>query len=517
MSRATEDSLGGWVVFGIVVWFLGMGISEVFRIPHFWGIVVAIFVLVGALYLYVFYERRAVQKARKSWDRSPWLEATRENSQEAERQRKQAEETAARAKWKAYYESKSMADVAKMSGTQFEEFLARLFARMGYTEVALTETNDQGGDLLCLSPTGVRIVVQAKRWKTSVGNGAVQELLGAMLFYGRDEGLVVTSSKFTPSAHALAGMHPRITLRDGRWLAEQIKLFLPAEVPEFSWEVYNRVVKGYKPPRAGARSKFKFRRSKRGRRNNTWTVRGRKQEAAPQDTAEKARTSAVEGQFAAEQQKRVEEQQREERKKQFVQRRQQEERQKVEAAVAKRKRQEVEDRERDRAQEEQRKQEEERTRRAAETSRREEEQRQREELAQRVKDDTSDRKETSKSERHEKEKARISAKLSGTLARVAVEVVTTCRGNIALRVKEVRQLITNVFSARLGRPPTHPELMAIESAVVDQLDAYCSPGWIFPTESRSKSYASSGCGSRHYIPEDTSPWQDNAIRAMEGD
>jgi hypothetical protein len=129
----------------------------------------------------------------------------RQQVEEAERRRKEVEEADARAKWRQYHESKSMDEISEMDGKEFEEFLARLFLFMGFTDISLTPVNDQGGDLLCLSPSGIRIVVQAKRWKGSVGNDAVQELLGAMRHYKCAEGWVVTNSTFTQAAHELAG------------------------------------------------------------------------------------------------------------------------------------------------------------------------------------------------------------------------------------------------------------------------------------------------------------------------
>lgn len=68
-----------------------------------------------------------------------------------------------------------------------------------------------------------------------------------MLFYACTDGMVVTNSTFTDAACDLAKRDSRITLRDGRWLAEQIKLLLPPEIPEFSWEEYNRVVENHQP------------------------------------------------------------------------------------------------------------------------------------------------------------------------------------------------------------------------------------------------------------------------------
>jgi restriction endonuclease Mrr len=175
----------------------------------------------------------------------------REAEELAERRRKEAEELAARAKWRQYHESKTMDEVSRMSGREFEEFLARLFSRMGYTDIALTPVNDQGGDLVCRSPSGVRIVIQAKRWKDRVGNEAVMQLLGAMRHYRCAEGMVVTNSTFTEAARELAQKGSEITLCDGKWLEAQIKKVLPPVIPEFSWDEYNALLKGWQPPRAG--------------------------------------------------------------------------------------------------------------------------------------------------------------------------------------------------------------------------------------------------------------------------
>jgi methionyl aminopeptidase len=184
------------------------------------------------------------------WLRTPegiaWEEKERRKEdmreQERQRRRKEAEEAAARNAWKIYHESKTMGEIAVMSGTEFEKFLARLFSRMGYTDIRLTPANDQGGDILCVSPSGTEIVIQAKRWKGTVGNSAVQELLGALVHYDRREGMVVTNSTFTVAARELA-TKARLLLCDGTWLAEQIKRSLPPQIPDFEWDEYNRLVK----------------------------------------------------------------------------------------------------------------------------------------------------------------------------------------------------------------------------------------------------------------------------------
>lgn len=92
-----------------------------------------------------------------------------------------------------------------LSGVEFETYLANfLKKKLGFEDVAGTPpTGDQGADLLA-TKDGRRIAIQAKRYRGVVGNGAVQEIVGALKFYGAHEGWVITSGTFTQSARALA-------------------------------------------------------------------------------------------------------------------------------------------------------------------------------------------------------------------------------------------------------------------------------------------------------------------------
>ena len=94
-------------------------------------------------------------------------------------------------------------DTDSMTGSDFEQFLGRLFGAMGFTVEETPASGDQGADLI-LSRTGERLVVQAKRHAGSVGNSAVQEVVAAVSFYSATRGLVVTNSTFTSAAVALA-------------------------------------------------------------------------------------------------------------------------------------------------------------------------------------------------------------------------------------------------------------------------------------------------------------------------
>ncbi|MGC9603187.1 MAG: restriction endonuclease [Minisyncoccia bacterium] len=94
---------------------------------------------------------------------------------------------------------------AYLSGTDFEKLLYRLFEAMGYKVEHIGRSGDQGGDLIA-NREGERILIQAKCYRDwSVGNEAVQQVVGAMKFYDCSKTMVITTSMtFTPEAHALA-------------------------------------------------------------------------------------------------------------------------------------------------------------------------------------------------------------------------------------------------------------------------------------------------------------------------
>ena len=208
-------------------------------------------------------ERARQERARKEWEQTPAGQAHLEQqcrereekdrlekerrqreAEEVERRRREREEEIARANWRKFHKSKTMLEIATMTGLDFEQFLARLLTKMGYTDLIVTPINDQGGDLVGNSPEGLQIVVQAKRWKNALGNGVVQEILGAMLHYDCQAGLIITNSTFTTAAQSLGAKDKRITLCDRRWLEEQVCQYLPPVIPEFNWTDYNQQVKG---------------------------------------------------------------------------------------------------------------------------------------------------------------------------------------------------------------------------------------------------------------------------------
>lgn len=97
-------------------------------------------------------------------------------------------------------------EVDQMTGEQFERFLGELFKRRGYKVSYTATTGDYGADLILKNRKEI-IAVQAKRYSSSVGVKAVQEIIGAVKMYNATEAWVVTNSHFTKQAIKLANIN----------------------------------------------------------------------------------------------------------------------------------------------------------------------------------------------------------------------------------------------------------------------------------------------------------------------
>lgn len=132
------------------------------------------------------------------------------------------------AEFTAYHQSRKtvsnrVQDFSKLTGVDFEVYVANRLKEAGFESVAGTPaTGDQGADLIA-KRNGKTIAIQAKGYSGAVGNGAVQEIVGALKYYKADEGWVVTNSTFTASARSLAQVN-NIRLIDGHDLKDSAAL-----------------------------------------------------------------------------------------------------------------------------------------------------------------------------------------------------------------------------------------------------------------------------------------------------
>lgn len=102
-----------------------------------------------------------------------------------------------------------------LDGADFERYLQRLFAELGYEDVHKTNTSgDFGADLVFEDRYGARTVVQAKRYAVSnpVGLSAVQEVYGSMRVYGAQRAIVLTSGRYTGACRKLAAYNGVVLL-----------------------------------------------------------------------------------------------------------------------------------------------------------------------------------------------------------------------------------------------------------------------------------------------------------------
>ena len=97
-------------------------------------------------------------------------------------------------------------DVDHMSGEDFERFLGELFKRRGFKVSYTATSGDYGADLILKDGDDI-IAVQAKRYSSTVGVKAVQEIIGAVKMYDATEAWVVTNSHFTRQAEKLADIN----------------------------------------------------------------------------------------------------------------------------------------------------------------------------------------------------------------------------------------------------------------------------------------------------------------------
>ncbi len=104
-----------------------------------------------------------------------------------------------------------------LSPSAFEQLVANLFSQMGL-DAKLTRTHRDGGvDCIAFDSRpilGGKVVIQAKRYKNTVGVSAVRDLYGTMLNEGASKGILVTTSGYGPDAFGFASDKP-IELVDG--------------------------------------------------------------------------------------------------------------------------------------------------------------------------------------------------------------------------------------------------------------------------------------------------------------
>src|SRR3989454_319000 len=125
--------------------------------------------------------------------------------------------------------------------SEFESLITNLFQKMGL-ETRLTQASRDGGvDCVAYDPRpifGGKVVIQAKRYKNTVGVSAVRDLYGTMQNEGASKGILITTSGFGKASFEFADGKP-IELLSGSnllyLLSENAGVEAKIEMPE-NWK-----------------------------------------------------------------------------------------------------------------------------------------------------------------------------------------------------------------------------------------------------------------------------------------
>lgn len=111
----------------------------------------------------------------------------------------------------------SRPNLMELTPFEFENLVGNLFSKMGL-EAKQTRTSRNGGvDVVAFDVRpvlGGKVVIQAKRYRHTVGVAAVRDLFGTMMNEGANKGILVTTSGYGPDAFDFARDKP-IELIDG--------------------------------------------------------------------------------------------------------------------------------------------------------------------------------------------------------------------------------------------------------------------------------------------------------------
>ena len=129
-------------------------------------------------------------------------------------------------------------NLMEMTPTGFEGLISNLFERMGLETRQTRPSRDGGVDCVAFDPRpifGGKVVIQAKRYKNTVGVSAVRDLFGTVQNEGASKGILVTTSGYGKSSFEFANGKP-LELLDGPnllyLLAEHAGLEAKIEPPE---------------------------------------------------------------------------------------------------------------------------------------------------------------------------------------------------------------------------------------------------------------------------------------------
>lgn len=134
----------------------------------------------------------------------------------------------------------SRANLMELSPNDFEALIQNLFTKIGLDTHQTQASRDGGVDCIAYDSRpifGGKIIIQAKRYKNTVGVSAVRDLYGTVLNEGASKGLLVTTSGYGKSSYEFAKNKP-LELLEGGHLLHLLKEHLGLSaviIPPLAW------------------------------------------------------------------------------------------------------------------------------------------------------------------------------------------------------------------------------------------------------------------------------------------
>ena len=129
-----------------------------------------------------------------------------------------------------------------LTPSDFESLITNLFQQMGLNTKLTQASRDGGVDCVAFDPRpifGGKVVIQAKRYKNTVGVSAVRDLFGTMQNEGASKGILVTTSGYGKAAFNFANGKPMELLDGGNLLyllkehsGVEAKIVMPDELQD---------------------------------------------------------------------------------------------------------------------------------------------------------------------------------------------------------------------------------------------------------------------------------------------
>lgn len=102
-------------------------------------------------------------------------------------------------------------NLMELTPTEFEALIQNLFTKMGLEARQTRASRDGGVDCVAYDPRpifGGKVVIQAKRYKNTVGVSAVRDLFGTLQNEGASKGILVTTSGYGQASFEFAKNKP---------------------------------------------------------------------------------------------------------------------------------------------------------------------------------------------------------------------------------------------------------------------------------------------------------------------